>query len=267
MRIDFLSDDWGKKSALGGWYPFSSVSPLVGDGFMSAKSMLFRLLRSIREEGPLGAARRVRYHCYEYYREWQLGIESRAPKDPYGPRGDHQRIPYEPLCYACIDSVLQCFSPNEKHVFLDYGCGRGRVTSVAATYPFRKVIGVELQPDLCAAARVNMQRVRGKRCQDWEIIETDATEFYLPPDVNFVFLFNPFVGEVLERVVQRIKESLVKHPRTFSLIYVNSRADPDVFQTCSWLNLKREIPVAIWNRTRLRHYEFTSLEGVELCFR
>ena len=218
-------------------------------------SIAQRLMRSFRTEGLLGASRRARYHGYEWFREKTLGITTGSRYDPYGPIGDEQRRPYEPLCYACIDAAFRRVTPDDQAVFLDYGCGRGRIVAVAATHPFGKVIGVELDSQLCAAARFNLQRVRGRRCQVWEIVESDAAEFSVPDDVSVVFLFNPFLGEILGRVVDRLEQSLLRTPRSFSLFYVNPDSDLDVFESCSWLSLQALLPVGLWQGMRFRHYQ------------
>jgi SAM-dependent methyltransferase len=214
-----------------------------------------RLMRSIRSEGALGAMRRSRYHCYEQYREWSLGIRTAELLDPYGPAGDSMRRPYEPLCYACIDAAFARVAPQRDDVLLDYGCGRGRITAVAATHPFRKVIGIELHEELCASARVNMHRLRGKQCSEWEILQEDASEYRVPDDVNVVFLFNPFLGHVLDCVVHRLYESVASRRRVLKLIYMNPESDRDVFESCGWLNCKAELPVGLWRGMRFRLYE------------
>ena len=38
-------------------------------------------------------------------------------------------------------------------VFVDFGCGKGRVMLLAARHGFKRVIGVEFSPELCQAAR------------------------------------------------------------------------------------------------------------------
>ena len=47
--------------------------------------------------------------------------------------------------------------PIEKTAFLDIGAGKGRAMLLAAEYPFRRVIGVELHPALAAATRENVE--------------------------------------------------------------------------------------------------------------
>src|SRR2546430_8863932 len=51
--------------------------------------------------------------------------------------------------------VLRDISMSEDDVFIDFGSGKGRVLFVAAHYPFRKVIGVELSAKLNQIASSN----------------------------------------------------------------------------------------------------------------
>jgi len=106
-------------------------------------------------------------------------------------------------------------------VFLDVGCGKGRVVFQAARlYPFRRVIGLELDPQLAAVARGNVERNAGRlRCKDVEVVETDASTWDVPDDVTVVFLYNPFSGEVFERFVGQLVASVQRRPRTVTIVY------------------------------------------------
>jgi SAM-dependent methyltransferase len=215
--------------------------------------LLRRLLRKVFSDGLASTARSVRFHSYERYREWSLGIQTARPAypSPEGPRGERQ--PYEPLTYTGIDAAFRRFGAGAPGgVLLDYGCGKGRVTSVAATYPLRRVIGVEIQAELCEAARENMHRVRGRLCHGWEIVQADASAFDVPDDVSIFFLFNPFVGSTLRAVVTRIEQSLARAPRLVRIIYGQPCSEPDVFRACGWLRLAAELPLGFKKDMRLR---------------
>jgi methylase of polypeptide subunit release factors len=41
-------------------------------------------------------------------------------------------------------------------VFVDFGCGKGRVLYLACRHPFKEVIGVDLSPAVVEAARRNL---------------------------------------------------------------------------------------------------------------
>ena len=53
--------------------------------------------------------------------------------------------------------------PLDAWSFVDIGSGKGRVVMLAIGYPFRRVIGVELAPELHAIAQENLSRFRGPR--------------------------------------------------------------------------------------------------------
>jgi predicted RNA methylase len=58
--------------------------------------------------------------------------------------GGKDSIDYMPIPYRHLARMLSKVDMREDCVFLDYGSGMGRVATVAATYPIRRVIGVEL---------------------------------------------------------------------------------------------------------------------------
>ena len=46
-------------------------------------------------------------------------------------------------------------------VFVDYGSGKGRTLLVAAEFPFKKIVGVEIAQELHAIAGKNVDQYRG----------------------------------------------------------------------------------------------------------
>ena len=109
----------------------------------------------------------------------------------------------------------------EEVVFVDYGAGKGRALAAAAAQPFRKVIGVEISGELVEIARDNLARLKRRRAGHVEIHHADAAAFAVPDDANVFFFFNPFGGATLARVVERIRESWMAHPREVFFIYFN----------------------------------------------
>lgn len=85
---------------------------------------------------------------------------------------------------------------------------------LAAMRPFHKVIGVESNAGLLSIARENLARVQKRlRFRDVALVHVDAARSDVPDDVNVVFLFNPFDGDVREAVISRIADSLKRIPR------------------------------------------------------
>ena len=213
-------------------------------------------LRRVFTKGPIDTARWSWYHVYERFREWRLGIETEecdAWQDSFEDKNYHV---YQPLCYSCIDTaILRLDIRPGEDVFLDYGSGKGRIATVAATHRFKKVIGVEMLADLNETARANIRRaVKRLKCRDVEFIQTDATKYELPSDVTVVFMFNPFLGDVLKAVQQQIRASLESHPRQLQLVYINPLEQPDLFEDCDWLVKLADLPVGRWEKMRFRLY-------------
>jgi len=200
----------------------------------------------LREQGWRAAwnalAERV---CIRWF-EWRFGIRSESVielKD-LGLENENFR-PYVPTHYRSFRKVLRALPirPGEDG-FLDFGSGLGRAVILAATHPFRKVIGVEIAPQLAEAARENVRRARPRlKCRDVEIIEADATRFAVPPEVTIIYFFNPFCGEVLARVLENIRASLRKNPRELRLICkvpAESAFEREILQV-PWLVKERDM--------------------------
>lgn len=157
----------------------------------------------------------------ERWYDWRLGISTRGVIPPPASHQAPGRLEYTPIVYRHLLPMLARLPAGDDGVFLDYGCGLGRVLVAAARRPYRSVLGVEIVPEFAEAARENVRRARGLRCRDVRVIEADATEFDLPDCVNVLHFFNPFRGPVLDSVLRRIRDSLDRHPRVINTLYFN----------------------------------------------
>src|SRR5262249_43120440 len=130
---------------------------------------------------------------------------------------------YQATSYVRFRQLMkQIAIRDDEDVFLDYGSGLGRAVILAATYPFRKVIGVELATDLHARPADNVRRaVQRLRCRDIELYNVDARRFRIPPEVTVIYLWNPFDGEVLREVFGNIQRSIVEYPRTVTILHLS----------------------------------------------
>jgi SAM-dependent methyltransferase len=104
-------------------------------------------------------------------------------------------------------------------VFLDYGCGTGRVLQHAARLPFGRVIGVDLNAAQIEIAAENARRAAARRRCRIEVLREDATRWQVPDDVSYVYLYNPFWGEVFAGMLERLCESLDRRPRQLTILY------------------------------------------------
>lgn len=120
--------------------------------------------------------------------------------------------------------------------FIDIGSGKGRVLLLAATYPFARVIGVEIAPSLNEAARQNIARCSRKlACTNIELWQGNAAAYAVPPDATVLYFYNPFHGPVLGAVFDGIRRSLDLAPRTLWIMFNNTAHFRNVEPCYSWL--------------------------------
>jgi SAM-dependent methyltransferase len=151
------------------------------------------------------------------------------------------RIPYVPSGWRSLPSALRHIPISEDDVFLDLGCGKGRVVLQAAERPFKRVIGVELSPELIAVAQENLHAARPKlRCQDIELIEADITTWPIPDDVTILYAYNPVRGELFEAAMKGMIASYDRNPRPLVLLYRYPR-EHDVLDASGRFQLLRTI--------------------------
>jgi len=147
----------------------------------------------------------------------ELGFQNREFKDCF------------PMGYQHIYAVLKKIPiPSCQVVFLDYGTGKGRAVVTAATFPYKRVLGVEVVEELIEIARHNLERMNHKKAEQVQLYHLNAAKFCLSQDVNVIYFFNPFEGQVLQEVINQIYDSYTTHPRKMYIIFFNN----DHFEKC-----------------------------------
>ena len=109
-----------------------------------------------------------------------------------------------------------------QYAFVDVGCGKGRALLLASEMGFRAVVGVELNAGLAAVAERNVQRweeLGRARCAV-EVRTGDATEIELPRGPLLVYLYNPFRGEVLRRLLERLDAWAAEGGERLEVLYL-----------------------------------------------
>lgn len=125
-----------------------------------------------------------------------------------------------PSPYGILARALGDWQITSNDVFLDIGCGKGRMLYMAAQYPFARVLGVEISPQLANIARSNALRWPSRAGCPIEVYCADAATFVIPPDVTLVYLFNPFDCATTDAVVKRLRQSIEQRPRRLRIIYL-----------------------------------------------
>lgn len=233
-------------------------------------SMITKVLKS-----PLSVAKRIvnfglldtfhwlSSHIETSRRERRLGIDTTGFIESVDLGYAADAPGYDPISYACMDAALGhlIIDPN-RDVFVDIGSGRGRPVIMAGLQPFRRVLGIELNRELYHDSLKQLERAkRHFRSPDVSIVHADATTFDYPPDMSVAFFWNPFIGEILEQVLEKIRLSHRQNPRRLTLIYAIPFSHPDTLQRKTWLVNRREISVKFWTGIRIFRYQVDSFRG------
>jgi SAM-dependent methyltransferase len=130
-------------------------------------------------------------------------------------------VEHEPIPSARFREALDGLDVDfTETVFVDYGSGAGRAVLLAATYPFKEVIGVELSRSLHAQAEANLEAFPShlRRAGAVRLVCGDAMAFAPPSDPAVLYFYNPFGAGVMRTVLATIEASLARTPRPVTLI-------------------------------------------------
>lgn len=197
-----------------------------------------KLVRSLRLRGVLGtvryaafragrwvADRWIRYRDERFDRRFGINTagDSELPDWHSDPRFQYS-IPYWPTPPSVFFRALRHIDADfSNFVFIDFGCGKGKVLLLAGELPFKRVIGVEMSPVLIRVAEDNLRacRNRTRRCNAFELVCADAAEYQIPHEPAVYYFYNPFRAEAMGKVLDRIRRSLAAVPREAYVVYVN----------------------------------------------
>jgi SAM-dependent methyltransferase len=125
-------------------------------------------------------------------------------------------------------------------VFVDFGCGKGRVLLIASKFSFKEVRGVEFAHELCELAKNNCavyKRQTGVR-KEFQIIESDVVDYIINSDENIFYMFNPFDGVILSEIINNIATSCKIQPRGIIIIYYNPQYSNVIEQQSMFIKLE-----------------------------
>ncbi len=198
--------------------------------FPESRPIHAKIMSAVRERGWLSTAfcgslyllRRVQSFCYDLVH----GVSTRhgipvSKLDLAGESAAHA-LDYEATHTGCLRRILRSLNIQHEHFeFVDLGSGKGRSLLIAAEFPFRRVWGSELSPTLSEIARGNCKtiRTRARACKNFEILCGDAADFSFPPIPLVIYLFNPFDGVIVSRILDKLKQSWEENPREIFVVY------------------------------------------------
>jgi hypothetical protein len=202
------------------------------------KRKIAGLLERLRTDGIVQTMRYARHLVSENFYERYFGINTaeQVLLESIGVTNPLCKC-YSPIAFRSFKQVMKHVSiDSERDVFVDYGCGKGRVIVLAATCPFRRVIGVEIAPELSRMAIDNVRRARRfLKCRDVQILTMNAVDFVPPDDTTVMHFFNPFYGELMDMVLQTIRKSVERSPRAVSILAARPLNFQRSADKCAWL--------------------------------
>lgn len=130
-------------------------------------------------------------------------------------------VPYQPARARPFLLMMKQLELPAGSVFVDIGCGMGRVLLLASRYPFKRLVGIDLSPELCEVAERNMKLLQlvGSNLP-YEIHAEDITAYDFKPDENVFFLYNPFDESIMVAFLNALERSIHRTPRPVWLIYL-----------------------------------------------
>ncbi len=184
---------------------------------------LDRLLYRVWRYNPVALLRLYGHHAFDR----RYGVRTSGYGD----------LRYEPTPVDAFERTVRALEAVSSRLdtltFVDIGSGKGKVVLLASTFPFGKVVGVELYPEFHALAVENLERFpeAQRRCGTVELVEIDAARYSIPPEAVALYFFNPFPVEILRAVLDNIEASIRDHPdRPLFVIYYA----PILFRETPW---------------------------------
>ena len=219
-----------------GWWRETYVAQGLVRAFRSCLLVLWTFLR---ESTP--ASRRQRYGDMEYDWDYRVDTTSAAV-------GWRDRLlgllhsPYQPSEPALFHEMLHSVPIDyQKFTFVDVGSGKGRALLMAADYPFQRIVGVELLPELHRIAQDNLRKYSSatQRCFNIESQCANARTFEFPQEPIMLYLFNPLPQPALQQMLNNLEHSLHQYPREVYLLYHNPLLE-HVLSRLDWLEKRCE---------------------------
>ncbi len=117
-----------------------------------------------------------------------------------------------------LEKVLRELKIAPSDAILDFGSGKGGALIAFCKFPFAKIAGVELSPELVDIAKENLKKLR---IGNVAMTVSDAAVFTDLDHYNYFYFFSPFPYPVMQAVMGNIKASLLSRPRKATIIYFN----------------------------------------------
>jgi SAM-dependent methyltransferase len=149
---------------------------------------------------------------------------------------------YKPTRTRYFRKLMRLLPHDRDGVFVDVGCGKGRILLLASMYGFDTIRGIEISPNLSRIAKRNIDAFRSRRAANnsMEVLCSNVLDYQFRHDENLFFLYSPFDFYVTQSFLDRIRLSIKQVPRKLCIVINEFRFpelldNDDVFQLSNTL--------------------------------
>jgi SAM-dependent methyltransferase len=131
---------------------------------------------------------------------------------------------YQPIEAEIFREILNSVAIDfSQYTFIDIGSGKGRALLLASEFPFRRVVGIELLPELNHVAQDNIRKFANAQRRPLlvEAMCGDAAEFEFPDEPLVIYFFHPLTEAGFRKVLSNLLSSLMRRPRPVQIVYAN----------------------------------------------
>jgi len=173
-----------------------------------------RLLDRMEQRTHRHSARFDQEHATETFRR----LDVRVSADP----NDTMVWGYSAVNQDFFAEILRSIpEPLAPYSFVDVGSGMGAAVFFASAFAFKKLVGVELTPELVDIAKRNtvlFNRKTGRGISP-EWVHCDFFKWEIAHEPQLFFFNNPFPESITVAAVQVLEASLTAHPRPALLVF------------------------------------------------
>jgi SAM-dependent methyltransferase len=147
---------------------------------------------------------------------------------------------FREACRRWRDTLAAVAGRVEAYSFVDVGAGKGRALFLASDLPFRKIIGIELNPDLARIAEQNIESWRrvARSKANIRVVAEDAMRFRWPRPPLLVYLYNPFDCSLVAQLAGKLAAASTAGSGLVDILYVNPTCRDALTATgmfsCQW---------------------------------
>ncbi|WP_192600204.1 class I SAM-dependent methyltransferase [Sporosarcina limicola] len=128
---------------------------------------------------------------------------------------------YEATPYAALEELFQDYEVKKADVFVDFGCGKGRLSFYIHNRFHVSVTGIEMSGQLYQEALENQASYMQKAKRAGGSVRFEcglAEEYEVEPGDNRFYFFNPFSIQIFMKVIDTILLSVEMQKRSVDVI-------------------------------------------------